>query len=439
MTTAAESEVLTRVGAGTPMGNLMRQYWIPAAKSSELTKDGDPVRLLLLGEQLIGFRDSTGKAGIMDHRCPHRCASLFFGRNEEGGIRCVYHGWKFDADGNCVDMANVPPHQDFKHKVHAKAYKTEERNGLVWVFMGDQANIPPLPQIEPTLLPEGEVRIMMVQRECNYLQALEGDIDTSHFAFLHAGSVDVANVDPNEMSRFNLISPAPQYRVADTDWGTMYGAYRPGQSGETYWRVAHFLFPFWTYPPDGEFESHIIGRAWVPMDDTHTMFVHISWVGNKQGLRNDKDGKMLPGMELMTEVLPNTTEWHGRFRTKANASNDFQIDRAAQRADDIYSGVRGIHMQDQMITESMGGITDHTFEHLAPSDHMITQTRKRLYLAAKAFAETGAVPPGAFDSTSFMRARAGDFVVPEGMDWQDAYERLMKASLNPTGQLQAAE
>ena len=136
MTSMTDSEILTKVGAGTPMGELMRHYWLPALKSSELKADGDPVRLKLLGEQLIAFRDTSGKIGVMDHRCPHRCASLFFGRNEEGGIRCVYHGWKFDTDGNCLDMANVPPHQDFKHKVHAKAYKAAERNGLVWVYMG---------------------------------------------------------------------------------------------------------------------------------------------------------------------------------------------------------------------------------------------------------------------------------------------------------------
>ena len=162
------------------MGELMRQYWLPAAMSSELTADGDPLRLKLLGEKLIGFRDSSGKVGIMDHRCPHRCASLFFGRNEEGGIRCVYHGWKFDTDGNCLDMANVPPHQDFKHKVKAKSYKTAERNGLIWVFMGDQENVPELSELEATLLPEEEHKIEFVQREYNWLQGLEGEIDTSH-------------------------------------------------------------------------------------------------------------------------------------------------------------------------------------------------------------------------------------------------------------------
>src|SRR6266568_5663777 len=166
MTTAIEGRELTQIGPGTVMGELMRQYWIPAAQSSELVRDGAPLRLMLLGEKLIAFRDSAGRVGVMDHRCPHRCASLFLGRNEEGGIRCIYHGWKYDVAGNCIDMASVPPHQDFKHKVKAKAYKSVERNGLLWVYLGTRKEAPPLPEIEATLLPEADVTISFVQREC---------------------------------------------------------------------------------------------------------------------------------------------------------------------------------------------------------------------------------------------------------------------------------
>src|ERR1700723_2368743 len=144
-----DSEDLFRVGPGKTVGKFMRQYWLPAAMSSELKANGAPMRLMLIGEQLIAFRDSSGRIGVMDHKCPHRCASLFLGRNEENGIRCVYHGWKFDVDGQCVDMPSVPARLDFKDKVHAKAYKASERNGLIWVYMGeDQANPPPLPNIE---------------------------------------------------------------------------------------------------------------------------------------------------------------------------------------------------------------------------------------------------------------------------------------------------
>ena len=205
-----DSEDLVRVGPGTVTGELMRQYWIPAAMSSELKEDGDPMRLALLGEKLIAFRDSSGRVGIMDHKCPHRCASLFLGRNEENGIRCIYHGWKFDADGNCLDTPNLAGNPDFKNRIKAKAYKVAERNGLVWVYMGKRAEAPPLPQIEATLLPESEVTIAFVQRECNWLQALEGDIDTSHFGFLHAGGIEPDIVPEDSLFRFTVTNRAPE-------------------------------------------------------------------------------------------------------------------------------------------------------------------------------------------------------------------------------------
>ena len=189
MTKATDGLELTRVGPGTVMGDLMRCYWIPALMSSELVRDGAPVRLMLLGEKLIAFRDSAGRVGVMDHRCPHRCASLFLGRNEEGGLRCIYHGWKFDVAGNCLDMPSLPP-PGFKEKVKARAYKVVERAGVVWVYMGARAEAPPLPAFEILDLPEDEIRVSFIQRDCNYLQALEGEIDTSHFGFLHAGHVD---------------------------------------------------------------------------------------------------------------------------------------------------------------------------------------------------------------------------------------------------------
>src|SRR5438132_2987893 len=184
-----DNELITRVGPGTPMGNLMREYWVPAMLSSELPHaDSDPVRVMLLGEQLIGYRDSSGKIGLLPNNCPHRGASLFFGRNEEAGLRCVYHGWKFDVDGNCLDMPNEPAESDFKHKVKATAYPCVERNGLVWSYMGPRETPPPLPDLEANNLPEGEYSVSAIQRECSYLQALEGDVDTSHVGFLHFGA-----------------------------------------------------------------------------------------------------------------------------------------------------------------------------------------------------------------------------------------------------------
>ncbi len=438
MLSSLDSDALTRVGPGTAMGDMMRQYWIPAAMSSELEADGPPIRLLLLGEKLIAFRDSSGRVGIMDHRCPHRCASLFFGRNEEGGLRCAYHGWKFDADGNCLDMPNLPPHQDFKDKVTAKAYRVHEQNGLIWTYMGPRADAPPPPAYEAALLSHGDVRIAFGQRECNWLQAFEGDIDTSHFSFLHFGGVDGDQVSPDEIAKVIVSNRAPEYRSTETDWGMMYGAHRPTEDGMDYWRVAHFMFPFWSLPPHGDMKDHIWTRAWVPMDDRHTMFVELSWTGRTPGLRTLKDGTPIPGTSAPMDLLPNTTDWLGRFCPAVNASNDYRIDREAQRSVS-FSGIPGIFHQDQAMTESMGEIVDRSLEHLGPSDHMITQTRRRLLVAARALADDGVAPPGVDDPEVFLRARGGDMMIGKSDDWIEAYARQKATLDDPTGRLQAAE
>jgi phenylpropionate dioxygenase-like ring-hydroxylating dioxygenase large terminal subunit len=411
----------------------MRQYWLPAAMSSELKPNAAPMRLMLLGEQLVAFRDSNGKVGVMDHKCPHRCASLFMGRNEEGGLRCVYHGWKFDTDGNCVDMPSVPAARDFKHLVHAKAYKAVERNGLVWVYMGDRKEAPPLPRIEATLLPETEVTISLVQRECNWLQALEGDIDTCHFGFLHAGGITPDMVSPDSLFKFTVTDRAPDYHVTDTDVGTMYAAYRDGGADETYWRFANFMLPFWTQTPQGKFTEHLHNRAWVPMDDTHTMFVSLTWKRHPAGVGPDKNGTMMPGFQRVFDYIPNTSDWYGRWRLNGRPENDWLIDRAAQAEGTNYTGITGIHAQDQAVTESMGPITDHLSEHLGPSDMMIMRTRRRLLQAAQALAR-GKVPPGVDDPDKMYAIRSGDFLTEAGLDWRRAYDRQMEASVRPLRQ-----
>ena len=188
MLSMEHNDILTRVGPGTPLGELMREYWVPACLPSELKPDATPTRLKLLGEKLIAFRDTQGRIGILDHRCPHRCASMFFGRNEEGGIRCAYHGWKFDVEGNCLDQPNLPEDLRFTDRVKAKAYKVAEKGGIVWVYMGKRKVPPPLPALEVLSIPDDERMVMCHMRDCNWLQSLEGDIDTSHFGFLHAGA-----------------------------------------------------------------------------------------------------------------------------------------------------------------------------------------------------------------------------------------------------------
>ena len=437
MTSKAEGEALTRIGPGTPMGALLREYWIPAAHSSELKADGSPVRLVLLGEKLIAFRDSVGRIGIMDHRCPHRCASLFFGRNEEGGIRCIYHGWKFDVEGKCLDQPNLPAHQQFAHKVHAKAYRATERNGLVWVYMGERKTPPPLPVFETSLLGEAELRISFVQRECNWLQALEGDVDTSHFSFLHLGGLEPEEVPEDQIGRYVVMNRTPEFAVEKTDYGLIYGAYREGEPGQTYWRIAHYLMPFWTMPPTGPFADNLHTRAWVPMDDTHTMFVSLMWTGNKRSLGLRKDGTPVPGHVTGIDHRPNTTDWYGRWRLIHDGADDYGQDRVLQRMGN-YSGIVGIHLQDQAITESMGEITDFGFEHMAPSDVMVTQTRKRLLALLKAH-KKGAVPPCVDDANTLLGLRGGEFLAPAALDLMGAYRHEVRRSTDPTGTLQAAE
>jgi phenylpropionate dioxygenase-like ring-hydroxylating dioxygenase large terminal subunit len=443
MTKATDGLELTRVGPGTVMGDLMRCYWIPALLSSELVSDGAPVRLMLLGEKLIAFRDSAGRVGVMDHRCPHRCASLFLGRNEDGGLRCIYHGWKFDVAGNCLDMPSLPP-PGFKEKVKARAYRVVERAGVIWVYMGSRAEAPPLPAFEVLDIPEDEIRVSFIQRDCNYLQALEGEIDTSHFGFLHAGHVDVDDLAEDEPLRNTVINRAPEYHLADTEWGTQYAGYREAGPGLTYWRFGNFLFPFWTHAPNGEFGSHMHARGWVPLDDEHTMFVFLWW---KKAVHAGslpqpafKDGSPIGGTGRGNKLLPNTTDWLGRWRLAANAGNDWGMDRAAQQSNRIYSGIDGIHLQDQAITESMGPIVDHELEHLAPSDQMITRTRRRLLMAARALREHGILPPGVENADVYRGARGGYFVSPDKSSWRELYANQLAASVHPTpSPLRAAE
>jgi phthalate 4,5-dioxygenase oxygenase subunit len=411
MPSASDGDILTRVGPGTAMGALMREYWIPAAKSSEVTADGEPLRLMLLGEKLIAFRDTSGRVGIFDHRCPHRCASLFFGRNEHDGLRCAYHGWKFDVAGNCVDMPNLPPHQAFPDKVKAKSYRVVERNGLIWTYMGARAEAPPMPLLEAAMIPNPD--ILFVQRECNWLQAMEGDIDTSHFGFLHVGHIDPETLPVDSPIRYTVTNRTPEYHVGETEWGTHYAAYRPADHGKVHWRFANFLFPFFTQMPQGDFRDHIHFRAWVPMDDTHMMFVMLS---------------LKPLLPHTFKFLPSGGGWLDRFLPADNARNDYNIDRQAQREMRSYVGVHDIHLQDQLVTESMGPIVDHSMEHLAASDLMITRTRQRLLDAVLAYRDKGILPPGIEDPEIYRRARSGQFLTEMGVGWSEAYAREMRAA-----------
>jgi phthalate 4,5-dioxygenase len=426
MLSAEENALFGRVGAGTPIGSLMRQYWVPGLLSSELPeRDGRPVRLRLLGENLIAFRDSRGGVGMLADNCPHRGASLFFGRNEEEGLRCVYHGWKFDLSGRCVDMPNEPPESNFKDKVRATAYPAQERAGVIWVYMGPRQQPPPLPDLE-MLSVENTVSNATL-RDCNWLQALEGDIDTSHLGLLHLGSVQPEQTKAGTFDYYTVKDRCPRYHVVDTDFGTMYGAYRPAEEETDYWRIANYLFPFYVMIPTGVLGLRVSVRAWVPLDDGHTMFYSITAGPGRAGLsggaRTVQGGQVQRNSDSIYE--PNSTGWLGRWRTKQNLSNDFLIDRDEQKASS-YTGIRGIFQQDAAVTESMGPLMDRSVEHLGSADVMIIRTRQRILNAAYALRDRGETPPGVEDPRVYA-VRSGSVFLRKGADWIKETEDLRKA------------
>jgi nitrite reductase/ring-hydroxylating ferredoxin subunit len=440
MLSREDNELLCSVGTSTPVGALLRQYWIPALMSSELPeRDGAPVRVRLLGENLIAFRTTSGKIGLIQNHCPHRGASLFFGRNEEEGLRCVYHGWKYDCEGACVDMPNEPAESNFKSKIRATAYPCVERNDVIWTYMGPRQTPPPLPDIEPNMLPRSEYVVQKVLRECNWFQALEGDIDTSHLGFLHLGAVKPAQTTPGTFDYYNVADRAPKYEVVDTEFGTSYGAYRPAEADTYYWRIAHFLFPFFTMIPTGILGMQVLVRAWVPVDDHHVMFWSISAprsrVGN--GAAGGASGLNAGGRPVASagarpggfEFQPDTTDWLGKFRLTQNRDNDYLIDRQSQRTDS-FTGIAGIHQQDQAVTESMGPIYDRSHEHLGTSDAMVIRARRRVINAARALRDNATTPPGV-DNPEVYRHRSGGVVLPRDADWLEATKGLRQAFATP--------
>jgi phenylpropionate dioxygenase-like ring-hydroxylating dioxygenase large terminal subunit len=416
-----ENELITRVGPGTPMGNFMREYWVPAMLSSEVpTPDSDPVRILLLGEQLIAFRDSNGQVGLLANNCPHRGASLFFGRNEEAGLRCVYHGWKFSVDGTCLDMPNEPAESDFRTKVKAVAYPCQERGGLVWTYMGPRSTPPSMPDLEGNMQPGAEEYVRATQLQSNWLQILEGDIDTTHVGFLHYGGLKAEDQIPGSFSEWQLREKTAHFEVIDTEAGAAYGARKPAGPDQVYWRIAQWCFPFYTFTPPGVLGTKKGGNARVPMDDYHTITYSMVSGRNRPG----------PVQAIIRGPMQaNSTDWYGRFRPQQELANDFQIDRAAQRENigsSGYTGITGIAMQDAAMTGSMGPIFDRTHEHLGTTDSMVIRVRRRLIQAVEAHMKHGITPPGVDDPEAYRVRSGGVFLSPDA-DWVEATRELRRA------------
>jgi phenylpropionate dioxygenase-like ring-hydroxylating dioxygenase large terminal subunit len=421
------------------MGDLLRQYWIPALFSPELPgADSDPMRVRLLGEDLIAFRDSNGKVGLLANNCPHRGASLFFGRNEEAGLRCVYHGWKFDVDGNCVDMPNEPAESDFKHKVKATTYPTRERGGVVWAYMGSQAEPPPLPALEWNLVPESHVYLTKRVADSNWVQTLEGEIDSSHSGFLHTLLEEQDNYDNAPIASnarlygnsskgmyYKMKDRHPHFEVLDTDYGVLIGARREADAESFYWRLTQFLMPFHTViPPYGE-DPVFSGHAWIPIDDHHTLAVCFTYhplrpLADDEINRLQHGGGKLGHQGLHPTVdafVPPTSEAWSQYRSVYNKANDYQLDSEAQRTV-RYSGLPGVWPQDSACQESMGWICDRTAEHLGSSDAGIIRARRRLMNAARALREQGTPPPGLGQPEAYG-VRSASVVLPRSGSWID--------------------
>jgi phenylpropionate dioxygenase-like ring-hydroxylating dioxygenase large terminal subunit len=422
-----DNELLTRVGHGTPMGDLLREYWIPALISTELPdRDGAPLRVRLLGEDLIAFRTASGEVGLVAEQCPHRTASLFFGRNEEEGIRCAYHGWKFDVRGRCVEMPNEAPQCQFKEKVRIDAYPCRERNGVIWTYMGSQTEPPPLPEFEWNLAPDNIPFLWRNYRACNWVQALEGDIDSSHINYLHKtldedddshSTVPGRELPGYTKKQLPLVhgDGSPELEVKDTGYGVMYGAKRSLTDGNDYWRVHPFLFPFHTMVGGGihQDEVNFNGKAWIPMDDRQTLVLEWQFRPGRPWTAEEREEMMR--VRNPWGFHPVSSEAAGAWKPKANAANDYFMDRSSK----LFCGILSNPLQDAAIQESMGAIADRTKEYLGPADAMIIRVRRRLMDAARALGERGDAPP-AINRPELFRIRPVGAILPPGSDWEEA-------------------
>ena len=385
MLTPDQDKLLTRTGPGTPMGGLFRRYWIPALLCEELpTPDCAPVRVQLLSERLIAFRDTQGRVGLVDEFCRHRRASLWFGRNEGSGIRCAYHGWKFDITGQCIDIPSEPAGSTFCRDVQVKAYPCVEQGGAIWTYMGPPDLRPAFPEFEWARVAETHRFVSKRLQECNFMQAMEGGIDSSHVSVLHSGEMHTDALHKGTKGSTYQKDTRPQFEVVDSPGGLLIGARRNAEAGSYYWRMTQWIMPWYTMiPPYGDHALH--GHAWVPIDDENCWTWSMSHHPTRP-LSELEWEAIRSGQSIYAELIP------GTYRPVANKDNDYLMDRAGQKSGRYYSGVKGISMQDASIQESMGPITDRSLEYLASTDIAIVKARRRLLEAAQALGRAGVLP-----------------------------------------------
>lgn len=412
MLRAEINELLARTGPGTRMGELFRQYWIPALLADELPEDDcAPVRVKILSERLIAFRDSEGRYGLMDEFCAHRGVSLWFGRNEESGLRCAYHGWKYDVTGQCVEVPSEPDNSNFCTKVKLTAYPLVKVGDLLWTYMGAADKQPELPEFEFARVPAEQVYTSKRWQECNWMQALEGGIDSSHVSWLHSADL---RTDPlfkgSKGNDYNMGDMKPFFEVVESDGGLFIGARRNAEKGSYYWRITPWVMPSFTIvPPRGDHPVH--GHLWIPIDDencwVYTFDFHPTRALTAEELQAMKDG-----LGVHNEYVP------GTYRPLRNKDNDYLMDREAQKRGETFSGVRGIAMQDGSLQESLGPIVDRTKEMLVSADSGIIKARQRLRKAALALHDEGVTPPGV--DPAHQRVRSAAIVLPQEESFIDA-------------------
>jgi phenylpropionate dioxygenase-like ring-hydroxylating dioxygenase large terminal subunit len=414
-----ENQRLVRVGRGTPTGELFRRYWQPACLTQELPeRDGPPVRVRLLGEDLVAFRDTVGRVGLVDAFCAHRRAPLFFGRNEECGLRCVYHGWKFDVDGMCVDLPSEPSSSPMKASARITAYPTMEKAGIVWAYLGPKNAMPAPPDYEWMRAPATHGYVTKTYEACNYLQALEGGLDTAHSTYLH-------NIKLGDNSQPRQRDGAPRLDVERTDYGYSYVSTRQLGADGTYVRVYHYVMPFQQMRGGlrGLLRQNEVpkldGHLWVPIDDEQTNVYNWGYSAD-------------PAVAISAEMAEAFEHHSGRgkddlipgtFTLKRNPSNDYLIDRVGQKTRS-FTGIDGINTQDFAVQEGMGPIVDRSEEYLGTSDRAIITLRKML-LDATTAVERGEVPPGV-EPRTHRDIRPYDGIVPPGANWRDTFADGLK-------------
>jgi phthalate 4,5-dioxygenase len=421
--TAEKNELLMASGHETPMGRLLRRYWIPALLAEELPEpDCPPVRIQLLNEELIAFRDTEGNLGVIDEFCAHRGVSLFFGRNEECGLRCSYHGWKFDVEGNVVDMPSEPEESNFKDRVQLKSYVAEEHGGVIWVYMGPPEHKPELPELEWATLPSDHVFISKRWQETNWVQAMEGGIDSSHVSFTHRYGIEDDPMHAGTAGLAHIRADGhPRFEVADSDGGLVIGARRNVAEDEDqyYWRITQFLMPWYTIIPPFGTHNPLGGHAWVPIDDDNCWAWSINYHPTRPLTERELESARA-GEGIHCELIP------GTFRPKANRENDYLIDREAQRRKETFSGVKGISAQDFSLQESMGSRVDRTKERLGTSDAAIITARRVLMRAASQLEDKQEAPVG-LDVAS-QRVRSASMLLPKGQAFDEGAAEALRVT-----------